>query len=273
MSDLERKMEESDVPVQIIVAAFPDEGKADAALKQLQELKKEHMIGILDAAVVRKGQDGKLHVKETEDMGGGRGSVIGGGLGAMLGLLGGPAGLLLTTAGGALIGGLVAKSHDANLPNERLQQLGEALTPGSSAVVAIIEHRWVEDARQALAKEGADIVAEDINADVHRQLAAGGTVAYTAVSGEGGMAAERVATTGEQIEAQAVVVTPEGVAAGEMKGELSPNGEGAAGKETPAATGAAASQPQAAQPQTGASAPAAGTAQSPATSGSTGTSA
>jgi uncharacterized membrane protein len=262
MSDLERKIEESDVPVQIIVAAFPDEGKADAALKQLQELKKEHMIGILDAAVVRKDQDGKLHVKETEDMGGGRGSVIGGGLGAFLGLLGGPAGLLLTTAGGALIGGLAAKMHDANIPNERLQQLGNALTPGSSAVVAIIEHRWVEDARHALAKEGADIVAEDISADVHRQLAAGGTVAYTAVSGEGGMAAGRVATVGEQVEAQAVLVTPEGVAVGEMKGEMSPNGEGAA-----------AAPPEATQPQAGASAPASGTAQAPATGGSTGASA
>jgi uncharacterized membrane protein len=120
MTELERKMAQSDVPVQIIIAAFPDEGRADAALKELEELKKEHTIGILDAAVVRKDPDGKLHVKETEDMGGGRGSVIGGGLGAVLGLLGGPAGLLLTTAGGALIGGLMAKSHDANIPNERL---------------------------------------------------------------------------------------------------------------------------------------------------------
>jgi hypothetical protein len=144
--------------------------------------------------------------------------------------------------------------------------------------VAIIEHRWVEDARQALAKEGADIVAEDISADVHRQLAAGGTVGYTAIAGDGGVAAGRVATTGDQLEAQAVVVTPEGVAVGEMTGTV----EGGAGKDAPAATGAATgattSQPQAAQsqanqPQGGASAPAAGTAQPPATGGSTGTSA
>ena len=265
MSDLERKMEESNVPVQVIVAAFPDEGRADAALKGLQELKKEHMIGILDAAIVRKDANGKLHVKETEDMGGGRGSVIGGGLGALVGLIGGPAGILVTTAAGALIGGIAAKESDAGIPNERLQQLGAGLTPGSSAIVAVIEHRWVEDARQELAKEGADIMVQELSADVHRQLAAGGTVAYTTIAGADSVAAGRIASVGEQVEAEVVVVTPEGVSVGEMTGSTASAGS----QEAPAATGAAATQQPAVQPRAQTGTPPAGGAQPPATSGST----
>jgi hypothetical protein len=131
--------------------------------------------------------------------------------------------------------------------------------------VAIIEHRWVEDVRQELAKQGADIVAEEISADVHRQLVEGGSVVYTTVSGAGGAAAMRVATAGEQMEAQAVVVTSEGVAVGELRPtEQSANGPGADGQ---AAAGQEASATEAATPTppANASSSAAGAPQSAAT--------
>jgi len=67
----------SDVPMQIIVAAFQDENEADQALKTLKEAKKEKLISIDNAAVIRKDEEGKLHIKETADMGGGKGAGIG----------------------------------------------------------------------------------------------------------------------------------------------------------------------------------------------------
>ena len=65
----------SDVPVQIVVAAFKDEATADQALRSLKELQSEKQIKIRDAAVLRKDETGKLHIKETADMGGGKGAV------------------------------------------------------------------------------------------------------------------------------------------------------------------------------------------------------
>ena len=66
----------SDVPMQIIVAAFQDENEADQALKTLKEAKKEKLISIDNAAVIRKDEEGKLHIKETADMGGGKGASL-----------------------------------------------------------------------------------------------------------------------------------------------------------------------------------------------------
>src|SRR5260370_41949127 len=128
-----------DVPVQVIVAAFDDEQGAENALRELKEAKKEKLIGIQDAAILRRDAGGKLHIKETADMRGGKGAVIGGVVGAVAGLLAGP--LVLATAAGALIGGPAAKLRDSRFPDERLQMLGTALTPCTSAIHAAIAHR------------------------------------------------------------------------------------------------------------------------------------
>jgi len=180
-------------PVQLIVAAFQEEDGAKIALSQLKDAKKEKLIQIKDAAVLRKDKDGKLHVSETGDMTGTKGGVIGGVVGAGLGILTGGATLALG-AGAAAIGGLVAKLRDSGFNDERLRKLGEGLTPGSSAIVAVIEHTWVGEIERELKHMGANIVTEAIAADIAEQLEAGGSVAYTAIAGEGGGAAARVTT-------------------------------------------------------------------------------
>lgn len=62
-------------PVTIIVATFSSDDVANAALDQLKSPKKD--IGLHGAANVRRDGD-KVKVKETKNMGGGKGTVIGG---------------------------------------------------------------------------------------------------------------------------------------------------------------------------------------------------
>jgi uncharacterized membrane protein len=189
-------MSNSDVPVQVIVAAFQKEDGAEEALKRLKEAKKEHVIDIENAAILRRDEGGKLHMKETRDMRGGKGAAIGGVAGAVAGLIAGP--LVLAAGAGALIGGLAAKLRDSGFPDERLKQLGEALTPGTSALVAVIEHTWVRDVEEMLADYGADVMTESIKADIARELEAGHDVAYTAIATDEGGIAGRVTSEEEQ---------------------------------------------------------------------------
>ena len=155
-------------PIEVIVAAFPTETGAKDALHDLDKAKKEGLISVKDAAVLSRDASQKLHIAETADKGLGRGAMIGGVAGAAVGLLAGPIGW--AALGGAAVGGLAAKLRDGGFPDQRLRQIGEGVRPGSSALVAVIEHVWLEDVERMLEEKGADLATEAVAADIAAQL-------------------------------------------------------------------------------------------------------
>ena len=78
---------------------------------------KEDVVGVL---APKRGKDdkGKLHIKETADMGGGKGATIGGVAGGVIGAIAGAA-LAGPVLVGALVGGLAAKLKDSGFDNDR----------------------------------------------------------------------------------------------------------------------------------------------------------
>jgi uncharacterized membrane protein len=184
----------ADVPTQAIVAAFKTEDGADNALAQLRSVEKQHLIDINNVAVLRCDQQGKVHIKEPTDMGGGRGAAIGAVVGGIAGLLFPPA-MLATAAGGAAIGGIAARLRDSGFDDDRLRELGKSLQPGTSALLAVIEHTWVREVEEELAKAGADVATKELGADIAAELKAGHDVAYTAVVTDDAVAVARVAET------------------------------------------------------------------------------
>ncbi len=213
----------SETPVELIVAAFNDEQGAEAAYKELKQAKKQHLIGIKDAAVIRRDKKNKLHIKDIHDMGGGKGAGIGALIGGSIGLILGP-GAILTGAAGALIGGFAAKLSDGGFPDERLKEIGAGLKPETSAIVAVIEHRWVDDLQNELAEAGAQVMTQSIAADISAQLEQGKDVAYSALETDESTTISRIAVGEDSAEvtevvlsegtvlAQSAVATSEGVA-------------------------------------------------------------
>ncbi len=193
----------SDVPIEAVVAAFDSENGAADALHDLKELTKEKVISIQNAAVLSKDDKGKLHVKETADMSGGKGAAIGGVLGGVVGLIFPPS-ILASAAVGAAIGGLSAKLSDAGFPDERLKRVGDGLKPNTSALIAVIEHTWVLQVEDRLREYGADVVTEAIRSDIAAQLE---TETPVPVSSEG-------AATGGEASAASEVPPPETSAGG-----------------------------------------------------------
>lgn len=205
----------SEKPIQIMIAAFKGEQDAAEALKLLKRARSMHQIRIQNAAVLRRDARNRLHIQEVRDWGGGKGAVMGGTVGAVLGVLAGP-GVLMVGAAGALIGGLAAKLRDSGFANERLSMLGESLRPGTSALVAVIEHKWVGEISRQMAKAGADVITEAIAADVAQQLEAGYEVVYTTTSTSEGMAASRTVLGDDEVQIRGVVVTDDEIIASEL---------------------------------------------------------
>ncbi len=197
----------TDVPVQIIVAAFNTPEGAGEVMADIKQGKKEGLIGIVDAAVVVKDADGNLKVKDAKRRST-KGMITGGVVGGVLGLLAGPVGLL--ALGGGAIGVLAGKMSGSALKAE-MKDIGSALTPNSSAIVAIIEHTWVAQVEALLAAEGARVVMDSLKADIADQLSAGGNVLYTAVDGPNATGVARVADSAAGVEVSGMIVDQEGV--------------------------------------------------------------
>ena len=204
----------ADVPVQIVAAAFTSPDGAAQALKSLKEAKAAGLVAIDNVAILTKDADGKLDIEEPTDWGGGKGAVVGGVTGATIGLLAGPVGWAIGL--GALVGGLAAKLRDSGFSDARLRKLGESLKPGTSAIVAVVEHRWVATLERQLAEEGANTLTEEIGADIARELEAGRDVAYSALSAAGVVAVDRAAVGKDSADVSSIVATPDSVTVTEV---------------------------------------------------------
>jgi uncharacterized membrane protein len=202
----------SDVPVQLLVAAFTEEDAADKVFEQLKQAKKEKLIHIQDVAVIKRDADSKIHINEPKDWKAGKGAGVGAVIGAALGIITGP-GVILTTAAGAAIGGLAAQLRDAGFPDDQLKQVGEALKPGTSAIVAIIEHTWVADLEQEMQAQGAQVMRQAISEDITKQLEAGRDVAYSAVAAEGVASVQRVSAGKDDVQIDSATITEDGLSA------------------------------------------------------------
>jgi uncharacterized membrane protein len=160
----------TDDAVVLIVASFEDEDTASHTLKELEKAHKEGVLQLKEVAVVHVDKKYKVHIREKGDLGGGGGAAIGGVLGGVVGVLGGPPGVLLGGAAGAFIGGLIARRHDTGIPNDRMKQLAQPLKAESSAIMAEIEPQWEENTVKFLTEAGAHVTLHKVETDVAEQL-------------------------------------------------------------------------------------------------------
>ncbi|MGD1993272.1 MAG: DUF1269 domain-containing protein [Anaerolineae bacterium] len=158
-------------PVDLLVYAFNEQGKADQVLKNLRQLDRQGVIDILNAAVLVRNEKGKARIKETEDVAAGRGALFGAVVGGLIGLLGGPVGAVLGMAAGAATGGASAHLIDMGFSNEHLEEIQDSLPPGSSAIVALIEHEWVERVIAELEEFEGTLFRQALKAEIAAQLA------------------------------------------------------------------------------------------------------
>jgi uncharacterized membrane protein len=140
----------TDNPVEVFVAAFDVESGAQDALRDLRRMDRKGTIELIDAAVVVRRDDGSVKIEETADPSGKtwakRGAVAGGLVGLIF-----PPSIIASAVVGAVGGGIWGKVRDKGFRDEDLEAIGESLTPGSSAIIAIAEDRMIERLQDSLA--------------------------------------------------------------------------------------------------------------------------
>ena len=148
----------------VIAATFADQAAAGKGLASLAGA----LGGALkQGAVVNKTDSGEIKFVETKDMGTKQGAVTGGVIGAAVGIIAGPVGVIGGGAIGAGIGSLTAKLRDSGFPDDQLKGLGEDLVPGAGAIVALVDDDAVDKAQELLKVVDADrVVVHDVSTDL-----------------------------------------------------------------------------------------------------------
>jgi uncharacterized membrane protein len=131
-------------PLELIITVYSDPDMAGKVLDRLEETTKKHDFKISDAAVLVKDEKGKVHLHDSQDVGPGAGALFGAITGGLIGLLGGPAGAVVGAVAGAATGGVTASLVDMGFSNDQLTDLETSMPPRSSALVALVEHTWVD---------------------------------------------------------------------------------------------------------------------------------
>jgi uncharacterized membrane protein len=125
----------------MLVVVFDNEAKAYEGSRALYQLDQEGNVSIYAAAVISKGADGKLSIKQAD--GDFPIRTLGGtAMGSLLGLLGGPIGFGIGAAAGTFAGAM-ADLHVSGVDGEFLDDVAKALKPGKYALVADMSEEWV----------------------------------------------------------------------------------------------------------------------------------
>jgi uncharacterized membrane protein len=151
----------------LVVLAFPTQGGAQDVLTVVNDLQKQRLISIDDAATVVRGQDGKPHVKQAT-------SLVGAGAwgGAFWGML---LGLLffapwLGMAIGAVSGALAGKFADIGIDDAFIRDVEQKIPPGTSALFLLVRRATMDRVLAALQPYHPEVLQTSLSAEQEAQL-------------------------------------------------------------------------------------------------------
>jgi uncharacterized membrane protein len=129
----------------LIYAVYDGEDTAGQVFKTMRSAQgSETGERIESYAVVSKDMKGKVHVRDQRK----RDAAVGAVLGGIVGLVGGPAGVVAGAAAGGAAGYLTGEA--VGIPRDKVESMRAALTPNSSALVVVLDDKWVQDTEKSL---------------------------------------------------------------------------------------------------------------------------
>ena len=143
-------------PVQVLVIGFgADADFKGEALEELRRLREHDIVRVIDLLVVHKKEDGVIErIEITDDA---ELTKLGEVAGALIGF--GAAGEEGAVAGA--IAGAEAAEGGTMYSEEEVWYIADAIPEGTTAAVAVLEHRWAIPLRDAVMRAGGMALADE----------------------------------------------------------------------------------------------------------------
>ncbi len=152
-------------PGTLIAVRFDEALKAQECVLAMARVAKGGGVEIDDVAVVIKDENARISLQQSRDVNLGQGATSGGWLGAIVGIIGGPAGMVAGGALGATVGGLWAKLHDVGIDDDHMRKMGEGLIPGEAAMFVLMTSYEIEPLARELTRFDGLLLESTLAAD------------------------------------------------------------------------------------------------------------
>ena len=119
----------------LVVTAFDSESTADEVQTALRAMEKSYLIDLNDSVVIIRDRGGKVSIRQTHNLTQ-DGALAGGFCGAIVGAM-----FLNPVAGfvvGAAVGAAVGATEDIGINDDFLRDVGQSLSPGTSALAVLV---------------------------------------------------------------------------------------------------------------------------------------
>jgi uncharacterized membrane protein len=154
----------------VIAVSFEDDRNAYNALTSLKELDSQQRVGVGEAVVVERGQDGQIVEKDRVESNSLPATASGGLIGLLLGVIGGPLGVLVGGTYGLFVGSLFDLT-DISEADSALAQISGSARLGHTSLLAVVDEHSPEVVEAAMSDLDGTVVRRSV-ADVEAEIAA-----------------------------------------------------------------------------------------------------
>jgi uncharacterized membrane protein len=154
----------------VIAVSFEADGNAYKAMTLLEELASQHRIDVQEAVVVVRREDGQVVAKDRVESSSLPATATGGVLGLLIGIIGGPLGVLVGGTYGLVVGSLF-DVYDADVSDSALASISSSVKVGHTALLAVIDEPSTEIVDAAMSDVGGTVARRPL-ADVEAEIAA-----------------------------------------------------------------------------------------------------
>ncbi len=144
-------------PVQMLVVGFETDRLEGKVLEELKRLREADIVRLVDLLVVAKDDQGELVSVQASDLTQDEAMQLGALIGALIGLGTGDE----ETMTAAAVAGAEEMADTHLLDDSEVWYVADAIPDGTTAAIALLEHRWAIPFRDAILSQGGIVLADE----------------------------------------------------------------------------------------------------------------
>ena len=147
-------------PVHLVVIGLENENMRGQVARELHRASESGAIRVLDALAIQKTNTGAINTLGETDLTPDQRMAYGAIIGGLIGF--GATGTDEGAEAGAELGAVAFAERNFGLSGADIQSIAESLSPGTTAVMVLFEHRWAIPVKEAIQSAGGVVVAQGL---------------------------------------------------------------------------------------------------------------